>query len=209
MNLYRYTLTFDSGFAPNPYGGHCTMATCKPQIRQHAQVGDWVAGFGSARRGRSGQLVYAMRVAETMTFEEYWDDPRFAVKKPRQGYGYEETCGDNVYHRALDGSWLQESCFHCSDHMSRDLSVNRVLVATEFVYYGDRSVELPAEIACLGERHFAGIRGHRVNDMPHDAVQTVIFWLRDLCGDGGIKGSPAQTQQITAVSQDTRPSRRC
>ena len=209
MKLYRYTLTFDTGFASNPYGGYCTLATCKPQIRQHAQVGDWVAGFGSARRGRSGQLVYAMRVAETMTCEDYWSDSRFAAKKPRQGSSYEETCGDNVYHRALDGSWVQEACFHCSDHMSGDLGVNRVLVATEFVYYGDQSIELPTEIACLGERGFVGIRGHRVSDMAHEAVQTVIIWLRDLCSDGGIKGSPAQRQQIIGASHDTRPSKRC
>ena len=209
MSLYRYTLTFDTGFAPNPYGGYCTLAACKPQIREHAQVGDWVAGFGSAGRGRAGQLVYAMRVAETMTFEEYWNDPRFEAKKPKCSARYEATCGDNVYHRALDGSWLQEPCFHCSDHMGRDLGVNKVLVATEFVYYGDRSIELPAEIACLGERRFTGIRGHRVNDLPHDAVETVIFWLRDLCSDGGIKGSPAQRQQIMASGQDSGPSKRC
>ncbi len=209
MKLYRYTLTFDSGFAPNPYGGYCTLATCKPRVREHAQVGDWVAGFGSATRGRSGQLVYAMRVAETMTFEEYWGDPRFAAKKPIRSSRYEETCGDNVYRRAPDGSWLQEACFHCSDHMGNDLRVDRVLVATEFVYYGDASIDLPFEIACLGERHFAGIRNYRVNGLSNDGVQMVIAWLRDLCSDGGVVGSPAQRQQIIGSDRDTGPSRRC
>ena len=209
MKLYRYTVTFDSGFAPNPHGGYCTLATCKPQIRKHANIGDWIAGFGSARRGRSGQLVYAMRVAERMTFEQYWRDPRFAAKKPRQSTRYEETCGDNVYHRDSDGSWHQELCFHCSDEMSKDLSVSRVLVATEFVYYGDQSVELPSEIACLGEAHFAGIRGHRVNDLSSDAVWAIIFWLQDLCSDGGMQGSPAQTQQIIASGHAIVPRRRC
>ena len=209
MKLYRYTVTFDSGFAPNPYGGYCTLATCKPQVRKHANVGDWVAGFGSARRGRSGQLVYAMRVAETMTFEQYWCDPRFAAKKPQRSPCYEETCGDNVYHRDCDGDWRQEACFHCSDEVSRDLSVNRVLVATEFVYYGDQSIELPSEIARLGEGHFEGIRGYRVNDLSSETVRAIIGWLQDLCSDGGVKGSPAQRQQILASGQVSSPSGRC
>ena len=33
----------DYGFAPNPYFGYCTLATCKPVIRRCAGVGDWIA----------------------------------------------------------------------------------------------------------------------------------------------------------------------
>ena len=45
MNLYSYVITRDYGFAPNPFWNICTLATCKPQIREHALKGDWVAGF--------------------------------------------------------------------------------------------------------------------------------------------------------------------
>jgi len=34
--LYLYTLTDDSGMAPNPYYGTCTLAACKPRIRSGA-----------------------------------------------------------------------------------------------------------------------------------------------------------------------------
>lgn len=34
----------DYGFAPNPFFGVCTLATCKPRIRSVAQIGDWVVG---------------------------------------------------------------------------------------------------------------------------------------------------------------------
>ena len=37
--LYSYVITRDYGFAPNPFGGICTLATCKPGIRNHAKVG--------------------------------------------------------------------------------------------------------------------------------------------------------------------------
>ena len=75
--LYTYVVRHDTGFAPNPYHEYCTIACCKPQIRTTAQVGDWIVGIGSAAKGRAGRAVFAMQVIETLSFEEYWDDPRF------------------------------------------------------------------------------------------------------------------------------------
>lgn len=34
--IYVYTMTSDTGFAPKPFGGLCTLACCKPQIRRAA-----------------------------------------------------------------------------------------------------------------------------------------------------------------------------
>lgn len=41
---FSYILTRDYGFAPNPFNGTCTLATCKPKIRATANVanGLWV-----------------------------------------------------------------------------------------------------------------------------------------------------------------------
>ena len=47
MTIYSYVVARDYGFAPNPFYGCCTLATCKPIIRRMAQVGDWVIGTGS------------------------------------------------------------------------------------------------------------------------------------------------------------------
>ena len=81
--LYSYIVARDYGFAPNPFYGFCTLATCKPRIRKKAEVGDWVIGTGSKSKGRDGHLVYAMRVTETMSFDEYWADSRFHRKTSR------------------------------------------------------------------------------------------------------------------------------
>ena len=32
MKLYSYIVARDFGFAPNPFYGFCTLATCKPKI---------------------------------------------------------------------------------------------------------------------------------------------------------------------------------
>ena len=110
--LFTYVLRWDTGFAPNPYFGICTLATCKPGIRKSAEPGDWVAGIGSTQNQLEGRLVYAMRVEEKMSFDEYWTDPRFAEKKPNLKGGREQCCGDNIYHQTPDGEWVQEKSLH-------------------------------------------------------------------------------------------------
>ena len=45
MNIYAYIVPVDDGAAPNPYGGVCTLAICKPNLRKIAKQGDWL-GFG-------------------------------------------------------------------------------------------------------------------------------------------------------------------
>lgn len=85
MRLHSYVVARDYGFAPNPFFTICTLATCKPKIRSTAAVGDWVIGTGSRQRNRQNHVVYAMRVTEAMTFEQYWNDSRFQRKKPTLG----------------------------------------------------------------------------------------------------------------------------
>lgn len=34
MKIYTYRMIYDSGFAPNPYFGLCTLSCCKPKIRK-------------------------------------------------------------------------------------------------------------------------------------------------------------------------------
>jgi len=50
MKLHTYVVRYDSGFAPNPFYGYCTLATCKPPIRKSAAVEDWIVGCGSNDR---------------------------------------------------------------------------------------------------------------------------------------------------------------
>ena len=42
-----YKMTHDTGFAPNPFHGVLTLATCKPKIRACRKADDWVAGFAT------------------------------------------------------------------------------------------------------------------------------------------------------------------
>ena len=54
--LFSYVVDRDLGFAPNPYGGFCTLAHCKfsisgkKKIVELAKIGDWIAGTGGLVR---------------------------------------------------------------------------------------------------------------------------------------------------------------
>src|SRR3954447_1814943 len=109
---YIYVVARDFGFAPNPFHGFCTLATCKPNIRKTAQVGDWIVGTGSKAHELQGQLVYAMRVTETLSFDEFWCDERFREKRPNLHGSLMQAYGDNIYHRDGREHWLQENSHH-------------------------------------------------------------------------------------------------
>ena len=188
MRLYSYILTVDSGFAPNPFHRYCTLATCKPLIRRTAQPGDWIIGTGSKRRKRDGFLVYAMRVTESMTFEEYWNDPRFLVKRPDKTAGRERGCGDNIYYVNPDTNQLcqVEECYHCEADIWRDIKTDRVLVSDDFIYWGGDGPPMPPEFRDAGV--LKSTQGHKCK-FPESIVVEFVGWIRGL-GDKGRCGNP-------------------
>ncbi len=185
--LFTYVLCWDTGFAPNPYFGICTLATCKPRIRKSAEPGDWVAGIGSTQNQLEGRLVYAMRVDEKLSFDEYWTDPRFAEKKPNLEGNREQRCGDNIYHRTSGGVWVQAQSLHsCEDyspnhyHLDRDTSVTSVLASKSFAYYGADAKEIPDTFRNWeGQDYFDSVRGYR-RYFPDDLRTAFTSWLDSL-----------------------------
>jgi hypothetical protein len=59
--------------------------------------GDWILGHATVEEGQG--MIYAMRLSEKLDFDEYYHDPRFTAKKPRDKMTWQEKCGDNIYHR--------------------------------------------------------------------------------------------------------------
>ena len=193
--LYSYIVARDYGFAPNPFYGFCTLATCKPDIRRTATVGDWVIGTGSKRKGRSGFIVYAMRVTEAISFAAYWDDPRFQNKRPHLRGSLKKAFGDNIYFRdEYTNEWQQLDSHHTNEHgiqdfenIRTDTSTDRVLVSEDFVYWGGTGPKIP---------HFSGVdichstQKHRCK-FPEQVVQDFIEWVRSL-NDTGYCSDPLE-----------------
>ena len=198
--IYSYVVAHDSGFAPNPFNNFCTLATCKPKIRKHASIGDWIVGTGSDKKGirRGGFLVHAMRVEETLTFSEYWNDPRFTSKKPNLFGSYRMASGDNIYCPDGDG-WIQMNSYHSNkdgtpraDHIQKDTSVDRVLISHDFVYFGAEGPEIPDHLKARGLVH-SGRGERKIFDIA--AITAFEAWLNVL-GVRGYQGKPFDMLEI-------------
>jgi hypothetical protein len=158
LRLFSYKLTHDTGFAPNPFFGILTLATCKPRIRKVKEEGDWIAGFTSQQlcpRDSVGEerLVYLMEVNEKIPFSRYFFDPRFLRKIPDL---QEPECiykaGDNIYRplcqRPSDiGDFEQlPNPYHKEKDKQKDLSGKYVLASDRFFYFGGDAVPIPGEV---------------------------------------------------------------
>lgn len=185
MRLHSYVVAIDDGFAPNPFYGFCTLATCKPKIRRYAEIGDWILGTGSKQKGREGTLVYAMRVTEKTTFDSYWKDPRFEDKRPDLFKSIRKSRGDNIYHRNGDDcEWIQEDSCHSNengtphqDHIARDTSFDNVLISDDFVYWGGGPELLIPEFNGINVCH--NWIGHRSRFDPA-TVRDFIDWIKSI-----------------------------
>ena len=170
-----YKMTWDTGSAPNPYHDVLTLAICKPGIRKHSQVGDWISGWtGKNVHGKDGKshffneqkLIYLAKIKEKLTFAEYWE--RFPQKRPQiiccnQEPTTKKSCGgsskvmkvvydsgDNIY-KPIDGGieTLEQvpNNNHKKEDMERDLKGEFVLICEEFYYYGvDNALDVSKDI---------------------------------------------------------------
>ena len=152
MNFFSYVIEHDYGLAPNPFGGYCTLAVCKPRIRKNKnlQIGDWIIGTGSKKLGKLNHLIYTMQVEEIMSFDDYWNDIRFNYKKPKINGSLVQMYGDNFYHIDVKSKdWIQEPSAHSvitrAKHIIRDTSANKVLISTNFYYLGNNTVQIPED----------------------------------------------------------------
>jgi hypothetical protein len=177
MRIFSYIVVHDSGFAPNPFYGYCTLACCKPVIRRVAKEGHWIVGLSS----KSERIVYAMRVQQKLTFEEYWNDRRFNAKRPDfKSSSRIRRRGDNIYKPLVNGEFRQLPSLHSQKsgeedkaRKRKDLDGKYVLVAEEFVYFGAGGPELP--------RDFDFIRVGRAHRSRFSNEQISVFaaWLEE------------------------------
>lgn len=191
--LYSYVVARDYGFAPNPFFGFCTLATCKPEIRRTAAVGDWIIGTGSKRYRRDSHIVYAMCLRETMSFSDYWHDARFRDKRPNMHASLRRAFGDNIYFRdSATGEWRQVDSHHSySDgtqnvkNIHNDTRVDRVLVSDDFIYWGGSGPRIPPS---LGREICKGGQGHKCK-FSDNTIHLCIGWLR-ASGETGYRADP-------------------
>ena len=191
MRLFSYVVVRDYGFAPNPFYAYCTLSACKPVIRRVAEIGDWILGTGSTTCGRESHVVFAMRVTQSLTFDEYWRDPRFQRKRPMLRGSKKQAFGDNIYHRLpVAGEWAQADSHHsCDDgspnlnNVERDTGTDRVLISDDFIYFGGEGPRLPARFRGGNADIRKKGAGHK-SKFPAEVIDDFVRWIRGLPHDG-------------------------
>ena len=169
---YTCVVRFDTGLAPNPFWGVCTLAVCTPNHQgSRVRCGDRIAGFLSKDRGH--RFLFAMEVDEVLGLDAYHRDPRFEEKKPVLRGTWQQRCGDNFYNLGADGRWVRHRTLHHLDaeSMRQDTRFARVYIARKFWYLGRSAVSLPPEFAPL-----AGGRGARVKHAT-ELVEAFRAWV--------------------------------
>ncbi|MBL4774590.1 MAG: hypothetical protein JKY87_00830 [Mariprofundus sp.] len=157
--LFAYAITRDFGFAPNPFHRLCTLATCKPGIRKSAKVGDWILGVGGCNIAKvKRKCILLMKVTEKCSFQEYWDNHRYSLKKPTRNGSRVQMLGDNIYHKDDSGGWIQEDSHHSNpdgsandENLTRDTKSDMVLASDFFLYFGDAAI--PIDLDSIGYHH--------------------------------------------------------
>lgn len=185
--IYRYIVAYDGGTAPNPFGGWCTLAICKPGIRRHAEKGDWVIGFRSVQ---NHQVIYAMEVEEVLPFERYWGDSRFQSRRPGK-----TDFPDNFYRPdGRSGFIREENDVHNVADQATDVGGRHVLVARNYWYFGRESPPIPAHLDHLVHSGIGYVvhKRRRPDDVPQ-----LVAWLRGW--KRGMRGHPINARAGAAI----------
>jgi hypothetical protein len=199
VRVHTYVIVVDSGAAPN-YDPPCTtLAVCKPRIRRKANVGELVLGFAGKRVNgyEAHTVVWAGLVAEKLIFADYWNDKRFATKKPDRS-----PTPDNFY-RPIDGGLLQvPNDVHGPEHFVRDTSGIYVLSFRPSWRFGAHGPQLPA---AFGLRMTHGRRGERVMDLTDAEWHKLEAWFNDQATIDA--PPPSSSRRCRPSLQPTPPTR--
>jgi hypothetical protein len=189
-SLFSYTMTSDSGFAPNPNNGYLTLACSKPVIRKVAKVGDWLLGLHS-KNSKSKGICYLARISETLSLDEYYRDKRFINK-----HIIFDADGDAIYRLKGVNKYEQTvNRHHGLDRFLSDTSTDRVLICSLFYYFGSDGKDLGRHTNLFS----LGLRGHQKITSEEDIssfVRSISSKFRN-----GIHSVPANISYINSLSK--------
>jgi len=172
MRVFSYVIVRDRGGAPNLEPPLPTLAVCKPKIRLKANRDDLVLAFTGRSLGPEPHAVrWAGIVRERLTYDEYWNDPRFAAKKPGVA-----KHPDNLYRPNGIGLERVTKDTHGPKVAKTDLGGRHVLVFDRIWHFGPTIAILPAR---FGLRMVGGRRGHRVTEISSNQWRDLEKWLAD------------------------------
>jgi len=194
MRVCTYIITVDSGLAPNPFWGYCTLAVCTPNHMGVRLVkGDWVIGFLSKSRGN--KLLYAMNIDKVVDFNEYYRNKKYFKKRPNLAGTWQERCGDNIYYKNEAGDWAQTKTIYHRGMLEKDTKYPRAFISDKFYYFGESAITIPNQFIDLVPKR----QGVKCNHDPSLAA-SFVNWIEknNKCG---IQGEPIDNVERTKANK--------
>lgn len=150
------------------------------------------------KKGLGYQLVYAMKISEIITFNDYWRDSRFFLKRPKFDSSIKHSYGDNIYHKdARTNRWIQEDSHHSLErgetneaNLDRDTgSTDKVIISKRFAYWGRFGPVVPPQLENLdGQSIFIRTSAHKCK-FTDEFVRSFVDWFESF-GDQGACAPP-------------------
>jgi hypothetical protein len=198
LKLFSYVVEHDNGFAPNPFGGYCTLAWCKyanPKSNKRNLVemaayykndlkeDVWILGTGgcSHESAGNGKIIYVMRVTKALELDKYDKDKTFKSKKYIKGIN---ECGD----------WRFNIDYKRNEHKIERF----VLVSNDFYYFGKDAEEIRNDFKIGGiEKKFWGYKCNFKSDLVSDFIDWVREEFKNKKGQFGLPCNPKKTIRKT------------
>lgn len=234
--LFSYVVETDSGFAPNPFFGVCTLACCKPVIRR--AVGNrlvrqsgrsdilelrrddpnyirgqniWVVGLVSAAmsdRPRRG-VVYAMQVTDVLDFETYFEEypEKRAVRTGLVTCGDPAWHGDAIYTGNLPSTSRQLAPSAHSDGEREHQDNKERDLGGRYVLVSDHFIYFGKNAPYVPlEERLHHGRGHRVNHAPETLTELEV-WLNGPWVELFNDVRPSRSSAVAGTTRDCRGAR--
>jgi hypothetical protein len=171
VRVHTYVIATDAGSAPNYDRPFATLAVCKPRTRRKAEIGELVLAFAGkdVNPTEPHSVVRAGVVSEKMSFAEYWNDRRFAGKKPDKS-----EHPDNFYRPVAGGLlWVQNEV-HGPEATNHDTRGKFVLGFFPSWRFGAHGPLMPSDFDL---RMVGGRRGERVAELTEPEWKRLKQWL--------------------------------
>lgn len=210
--LYSYVLRYDDGAAPNPFWGICTLAICKPAIRRTSRKGDWIIGTGSNNSNLndskthdlSDRLVYAMKISDIKTLEEYdkYCRQNFQNKIPRwYDKEWRRRMGDCIYDFSKGTDPSMRKGVHNESNREKDLGGENVLLSDHFYYFGEEAKKIPIDLKEIIKKN----QGH-IKIENRDLIEKFETWIKQF-KENKIYANPQLKYEFDRIQSDEQISK--
>jgi hypothetical protein len=182
--ILSYVIKNDSGAAPNPFWGVCTLTICKPSIHRTAEIGDWIIGTGSKNtKLKDGQIhdlsaciVYAMKVTDIKSFFDYdiLCKSELNEKIPQWfSKDWRKRMGDCIYDYSVGSDPKVRKGVHGEKSKARDLRGENALISNHFYYFGEEARMIPHQLRKIIKKS----QGHLKIEDP-TLINRFLKWIK-------------------------------